>query len=407
MTEEYEKELGTIWDRWLLTFVVFTDFLGIGIAITVFAPLFLQSQHSYTTQLMLLGITISLYPLGQFLGATNLGKLSDHRGRKPLLVMTIAATCVGRALTALSINFSSIGLLFFSRFFTGVAAGNFTIARSSMADLSTKKSKMANMSLLQTGTGLAVIIGPFFGGLLTNPRLVSWFGYSTPFWFLAAFTALFLIFVIFQFRETLKEPHHEKASIFSGFLYVAEAFSTPTLRRIFSVCLVFYLGWSYFIQYLGAYLVTAFKFSSTQIGYVMASIGAVYVASQVLIVRPLSKRFKTTHLVMVSMLLQGILVTILSTISVVSVFWLCISLYGLFSAVTSSALPTLVSNSAPVKQQGHVLGMLASILAISIFATGLLGGYLLTFNPAMSFFVGGGFMLISWLILSIFLRRHE
>ena len=79
----------------------------------------------------------------------------------------------------------------------------------------------------------------------------------------------------------------------------------------------------------------------------------------------------------------------------------------MFSAVTSSALPTLVSNSAPVKQQGHVLGMLASVLAISIFVTGLLGGYLLTFDPAMSFFVGGGFMLIAWLILSLFLRRHE
>ena len=40
---------------------------------------------------ILLGILFAMYPMGQFIGAPLLGKLSDKYGRKPVLLISLIA----------------------------------------------------------------------------------------------------------------------------------------------------------------------------------------------------------------------------------------------------------------------------------------------------------------------------
>ena len=63
-------------------------------------------------QLVILGLLLGIYPLGQFFGAAILGKLSDMRGRKPLLLWTLTGTLAGFVISALAIRQGNLLLLF-------------------------------------------------------------------------------------------------------------------------------------------------------------------------------------------------------------------------------------------------------------------------------------------------------
>ena len=48
-----------------------------------------------------------------------------------------------------------------------------------------RKSKARNFGLIGMAFGLGFILGPFIGGKLADPTIVSWFTNATPFWFAA------------------------------------------------------------------------------------------------------------------------------------------------------------------------------------------------------------------------------
>ena len=181
---------------------VFLDMLGVGIVIPVIAPLLLDPSHNmlsvdYTVEArtILLGFLIAAYPLAQFFGAPMLGALSDRFGRKKLLFISLIGTFAGYILFATAILEQNIYLLFFSRLLDGFTGGNISIALSAISDSSDEKSKAKNFGIVGAAFGLGFILGPYIGGKLADPGIVSWFNASTPFWFAAILTAVNLLFV--------------------------------------------------------------------------------------------------------------------------------------------------------------------------------------------------------------------
>jgi DHA1 family tetracycline resistance protein-like MFS transporter len=73
-------------------------------------------------------------------------------------------------------------LLFVSRAIDGFTGGNISIAQAAIADVSTPETKQKNFGLIGMAFGVGFVVGPFLGGVLSDPSFVSWFSFDTPFW---------------------------------------------------------------------------------------------------------------------------------------------------------------------------------------------------------------------------------
>ncbi|MFI5258352.1 MAG: MDR family MFS transporter [Candidatus Limnocylindrales bacterium] len=98
------------------------------------------------------------------------GKLSDYFGRKPMLVVGISIFLVGSALSGLSQTMAEL-ILF--RGIQGIGAGAlFPISLAVIGDLFTPAERGKYQGLFGGVFGIAFLIGPFLGGVLTDN--ISW-----------------------------------------------------------------------------------------------------------------------------------------------------------------------------------------------------------------------------------------
>lgn len=194
-----------------LYLTIAADVIGWGIVITIFTPLimgktgFLSPGTSYEAKSFWIGILLAIYSVGQFFAAPILGEISDNIGRKKVLILSTLGSSFGFVFSAISVFLSSVWLLFFSRLFTGIFAGNQSLAITSIIDLSSKKQKARQLARVSIVKGIAFAFGPFVGGKLSETKLVSWFNFTTPLWLAAIVFFLVFLTLLFFFEETFKK----------------------------------------------------------------------------------------------------------------------------------------------------------------------------------------------------------
>ncbi len=118
------------------------------------------------------------------------GKLGDLYGRKNILVIGIIIFLAGSFLSGLSGEFGTLPLLgdgmhqlIFARAFKGIGgAALFTSAIAIIADLYPPRQRARFMGLFGAVFGLASILGPALGGLLTDHATTNLFGYHIAGW---------------------------------------------------------------------------------------------------------------------------------------------------------------------------------------------------------------------------------
>jgi DHA1 family tetracycline resistance protein-like MFS transporter len=230
-----------------LLLTIFIDLLGVGIVIPILAPLFLipftsilPASYTHDQRVLLMGILSASYPLAQFLGAPLLGALSDRYGRKPLLILSLIGTLAGYLLFGLGVITKSLPLLFLGRIIDGFTGGNISIAQSAIADITKPENRARNFGFIGMAFGLGFVLGPYIGGKLIDPSIVSWFSQSTPYFFTALLTTINIGLVIFLFPETIKEKVKSKIKLLSGFINLKKAFLIKNLRTLLQTGLPLY-----------------------------------------------------------------------------------------------------------------------------------------------------------------------
>jgi MFS family permease len=106
-------------------------------------------------------------------------RLSDHIGRKPVLLLCLIGVVVSAIVFGLSRSFWALVL---SRALHGSLKGYMGIVPSMMAELTNETNAVRGFSMLPMSFSLGYAIGPFIGGMLSRPQDRWPLVFSHSFW---------------------------------------------------------------------------------------------------------------------------------------------------------------------------------------------------------------------------------
>lgn len=397
-----------------LVFTVFIDQMGMGIVIPIAAPLLmmpsagmLHLHAALPARSIVLGFLLGSFSIAQFFGAPILGTLSDRYGRKKLFLLSIAGTAVGYLLFALGIEEKSLWLCFASRLLDGFTGGNISIAMSSIADISAPSDRAKNFGLIGMTFGLGFILGPFIGGKLADPSLVSWFGLSTPYWFAACLSVVNLLLILGFFRETLTQRSSAKSSLGMGIRQLKEAFTNPVRRQVFGVMFLIVFGFNFFTQFFQVFLIHRFAYTPSDIADLFAYIGLWLAFTQGLVNRPLSKFCSPRALVSFSALLCAIAYPFLLVPTKSSGIYLVVPFIALFTGINTPNLAAVISVLGGAKEQGSLLGMRQSVQAMSMALPPIFAGFMTAISVSLPIWAAAAFTLAGWLVFDLTHRQKK
>lgn len=399
---------------------VFIDLLGATIVLPILAPLFLDFQHGIMPMVVeastdiaavtrertiLFGLLIASFPLAQFFGAPLLGTWADRVGRKKVLSISLLGTLIGYILFALGIHYKLVWLLFFARILDGFTGGNISIAFSAISDVSTPESKTRNFGLIGMAFGLGFIIGPYIGGKLADPSVVSWFNFETPFWFAALLCMINMLLVLRYFSETLKQPGHKQMNFMEGMQNIMKAAARPNLRHMFTVVFLWAFGFSLFTQFLQVFLIQKFNYKQGDIGDYFGYVGLWIAFTQGFITRFLSRRMAPSRAASIFLFTLGIALVLLLIPDRAYYLYFLSPFVAMSQGILGPNIQTLVSNTAGANEQGEILGINQSVQSLAQAIPPIVAGFVVSIDRNLPILMASGFTLAAWLFYM--LQQHQ
>ncbi len=392
---------------------IFIDVLGVAILIPVLPQLiyaiFMPAGYSLDGALVMLGWLTACYPLVQFLATPVLGQLSDRFGRKPVLAISLFGTALGYIIFAIGVVTKNIPLLFVGRVLDGLTGGNVSVARAVIADVTEPKNRARNFGLIGACFGVGFVMGPYIGARLAEPNAnlyglfttPQWFSSATPFWFAAVLSVLNMISVLIVLPETHQHiDHHLRLTWNKSIDNIRQAVANPRLRVLFSSEFLFWSGFTFFTTFFQILLIKKLGFNISQAGDFFAFLGLWIAIAQVVVVPLVGKYLKSHQILKFSIAANGLalLALLLPTNSLE--LYMVAPFISIFIGLTMANASALVSLTASKKNQGEVLGIEASVQALSQAIPAIIAGYVATFGVATPVMVGGFVMLAGGLLFN-------
>jgi MFS transporter, DHA1 family, tetracycline resistance protein len=280
----------------LVFFTVFLDLVGYGIVIPLM-PFYVQSMGGSARTV---GVLLGCFAFTQLLATPLLGKYSDRYGRRPVILLSLVANAIAMGLFALASYQHLLPLLFLSRILAGATSGNLAACQAALADLSTAETRARAMGRVGAGIGLGLVMGPLFGGLLAE-----WGAWLPP---LAAGVLALLgaLGVLLVMPETHPPGARSTSRSPSRFTALRE---TPRPRALALVLLLYFLVFlTMTTQQVALALLTQSRFgwSSNEVGYVFALLGALGFIIQGVLIGPLSGAVGEVRLLVLGALLLSV-----------------------------------------------------------------------------------------------------
>jgi len=355
-----------------LWIAVFVDILGFSI-ILPFLPFFIAEFNSSP---VIIGFLLSSNAIFGFFFGPILGKLSDNYGRKPVMLISLAGTLVGFIVLILSNN---ILLLFIARIIDGVFSGQFPIAKAIIGDIVPPKERPKQMTNIGIAFGLAFIIGPAIGGILSP------FGLIWPGILASLLTGFSLVYTTLYLEESLPKKIHSKRQNSPIETRDLKKKSVSIWKNNKTVTLVIQYS---FIAITGGILQTTFSiFAGIQlglspfiVGILLTLLGIFQIIFRLLVFNRLRKSIGDP---ITALLGLGTYIGTYLFFGIVTQVWeLVILLFFLSFAgsISQGIITGFVSRSVDNQNQGKIMGITTGIDNLTQIIGPIVGGILLSLS---------------------------
>ncbi|WP_121067899.1 TCR/Tet family MFS transporter [Chachezhania antarctica] len=346
----------------LITVII--DAMGIGLIMPVMPELIQEVQGGgLGTAALWGGLLASGFAVMQFLCGPMIGALSDSVGRRPVLLISLAAMAVDYLVMAVA---GSIWLLLAGRIFGGITASTYATAGAYMADISKPEEKAANFGLIGAAFGVGFVLGPIVGGLLGA------YGTRAPFYAAAALAAMNTIFGAVVMRETVTDRIRRaftwrRANPLGAFRYLV---GLPEIRVLmlgfflFSVAFHVYPAvWAFFAE-------ERFGWGPGMIGLSLTLYGLAAALVQGLLIRPILRAVGDWRAVLYGLAFDMVVFAILAFVTNGAAALVLTPLTAL-GGVAMPALQGIMSRATPDDAQGELQGLMASATALATIVSPL------------------------------------
>jgi len=299
------------------------------------------------------------YALMQFVMMPILGALSDRYGRRPIILISLAAFSLDYLIMAIA---PVISILLGARILAGAFAATFSTANAYIADISPPEKRAANFGLMGAAFGLGFIIGPGIGGILGQN-----FGVRAPFYAVALLGALNFILGYFVLPETLSKENRrpfdwKRANAFGNFIQFRQY---PVMLPIAAALFLYQLAHWTFPSVWSYYAIEKFSWNEAQIGWSLMFVGLMAAIVQGgltrLVVPKIGERAAA---------LFGISVAITTYFAFAfadspAMIYALIAISAL-AGFTQPAVQGLMSRTIPTNAQGELQGAISVIMSLSM-----------------------------------------
>jgi MFS family permease len=289
-----------------VVFVVFLDLVGFGIVV----PILPYYVRSFGVGDVFIGLLAATYSLTQFIAAPLLGRLSDRRGRRPVVAISLAGSAVawtgfGLADVVGAAQGATVGVavLFLSRAFAGAMGGNIAAAQAYVADVTPPERRAGALGLVGASFSLGFIFGPAIGGALASETAVRAASTlpipATPFTLPAFGAAAMSLVALAVSLVALEEPDRRRSVARATFVEAfASSLRDPRLRGLvlafFLVSVSFAGVQVMFIPFVAD--AAAYGFDASAAALLLTYVGVLGALNQGILVGRLADRFGSARL---------------------------------------------------------------------------------------------------------------
>lgn len=370
-------------EHFIIMAIQVTEVLGFSL-ILPFLPFYAEELGA--TPLMI-GLILTSFSFFQFFSAPIMGKLSDHYGRKPMLIFSQFSTFVGFIILGFS---NSLWMIVLSRVIDGLLGSNFTIAQAYLSDISSKKDRSKIFGLSSAAFGFGFLIGPAIGGSLAK------ISYSLPSFIAAGIALITIILTATLLKETVKEKKKIKIT-FETIMTKSfkKYFENPIISNKLWQFFTFILSHSIFVSMFALYANRQLGFDSASVGYVLAYVGLNSIIIRSILLPKLIDKFGEKKLHWIGVIL---IILTMGAMPLVNRLWhllIGMTLYSFGSGVFRPVIMGAISRSASPKEQGAIMGVTTSLASISQIIGPLVGGFMI------NYFFPGSIGILAAVVMSI------
>lgn len=337
---------------------VFLDILAFGLIIPVFPHLiasFVGGNLSEAAKWH--GVFATAFMVMQFFCSPIQGALSDHFGRRPVILLSNLGLGLDFILMALA---PSLPWLFLGRVLSGVTSASFSTANAYIADVTPPEKRAQAFGMLGMAFGLGFVLAPGIGGWLGEHH-DRW-----PFWFGAVLCLTNFCYGFFILPESLAMEHRSpfswrRANPVASLMWLR---TQPEILALVSVTFLMALAHLVYPMTFVLYADYRFGWGPKMVGITLAIVGLIGAVVQGGLVGKIKNALGERRMLLTGCAMGSLAFILYGLAPTGYWFWSIIPIAA-FWGIANPAAQAIMTHHISPSEQGRLQGAIGSLNSIA------------------------------------------